>query len=213
MKKAILAALVACIGYANAANIVISNVSQGPGDTLYANKDNVRMSSGIVTVGYFNAGFDVNANLGTANWAQLVSNFNILATATPGTASATLGGSFAGYVEANPVAGGTITGADPLLGRMMYTFVGGDATLAASIAGNGIALFEIKPIADDVPFDNTYQADPTGKVIKIGASGTFVGDAGAGAGTYNTLQLVAIPEPSIALLGALGIFGFVRRRR
>lgn len=215
MKKTILAAtasLLACIGLSHAAVVAVSNVSQGPGDTLFATSTNVRMNSGVVTAGYFNAGFNVDANL--ANWAALVANFNVVASATPGSPSATLGDSFAGYVEGSGTSIGTITGANPLIGRMLYGFVGGSATLAQSIegGGGGIALFQVRTLADDVPFENTYQTDPTGKVIKIGTQGTFVGDAGAGAGTYNTL-LLAVPEPSVALLGVLALAGFLRRRR
>lgn len=218
MKKTILAALVACIGYANAANMVVSNVALGPGaagDTLFASKANVPLSSGIVTMGYFTAGFDVNANLAPANWANLVANFTVVTSAVPGTNSSTLGGAFAGYVEAEGFAAGTITTGNPLLGRMLYTFVGGSATLLQSITdpNTGIALFEVRALADDVPFDQTYVANPSLGTVKIGAAGSFEGDAGAGPGTYKTLQLVAVPEPSALLLGALGILGFVRRRR
>lgn len=218
MKKMVLAttaSLLACIGASHAANVVISNVIQGPGDTLFVTSNNIRMNSGVVTLGYFAAGFDVNANLSSANWGNLVTNFTVLASGTPGSPSLSLEGSFPGYIENAEVSTAPITGASPLLGRMMYGFVGGSATLAESIglSGGGIALFEIRPIADDFPFVNTYVSDPTGKVIKIGSTGTFVGDAGAGFGNYSTLRLTPVPEPSVALLGALAMLGFLRRRR
>lgn len=217
MKKTILAAmatLLATTGASHAANVVVSNVTQGVGDTLFVHRFTGRMVSGIVSAGYFPAGFDVDANLSQANWANLVANFTIVTSGTPGSFSATLDGSFAGYVEKEGIQIGTITGANPLLGRMLYGFVGGSATLLQSITdpSSSIGLFEIRPLGDDIPFDNTYQIDPTGKVIKIGTLGTFVGDAGAGVGTYNTF-VIGIPEPSGALLGALATLGFLRRRR
>ena len=39
------------------------------------------------------------------------------------------------------------------------------------------------------------------------------GTAGSGRGFINMIQIVQIPEPSITILGALGMFGLLRRRR
>lgn len=39
------------------------------------------------------------------------------------------------------------------------------------------------------------------------------GAGGAGRGFINSLQIVAVPEPSVALLGIFGVFGLLRRRR
>ncbi len=54
-----------------------------------------------------------------------------------------------------------------------------------------------------------------GNVILSGGTGTFIGDANfaGGEGSYNTLKLATVPEPSAAILGAIGALGLLRRRR
>lgn len=192
---------------AGAATASINNVAAGPGDFLYADGSNNLMTGAIVTLGTFTTGFDVTANLG--NFTALIENFTPLTSGLTGNASASLGGSFAGYAEYDPVDIGSITGANALLGQTLYSFVGNLGTLAES---DQFGLLDMGPLRDDVPVPNDYSSNPDFAVeTLIGDYGTFVGDAGAGQGTYNTFQLV--PEPSSALLGVIGAMCFLRRRR
>lgn len=199
-------------GASNAAIYAASNVALGAAganaDTAITNSANVRLNNAVVTVGYFAAGFDVAANVG--NTALLIANYTVVATALTGTASATLEGSFAGFAEGPNVDTANITTGDALLGRTLYSFVGNNTTLGTS---NAFGLVSIGPILDDVPNERTYIANATNKTVLIGTKSTVVvADAGI-AGTYNSLRLVAVPEPSAALLGMLGALGLLRRRR
>jgi len=213
MKSKLLAIAVLAGGLcsANAADYAINNVAQGIGDTLYASNANVPLSGAVVTMGIFAAGFDVQANLG--NSAALIANFTIFASGTTGNNSASLGGSFAGYAEYDPVDGALVTTGNALLGRTLYSFIGNAATLGASTQ---FGLLNMGLIKDDVPNENLYSSNPAAAVAAplIGSLGTVNGDFGSGVGVYNTLKLAPIvPEPSAALLGLLGAVGLLRRRR
>lgn len=205
-----LAVIALVISDVNGANYIVTNVDQGPGDTLYANSSNVLLStSSIVTIGYFNSGYDVTNNLN--NYVSLITSFNILAQAAPGTYSSTLGGAFDGYVEAAEVDGAILTSGDPI-GFRLYSFIGNAATLGASTQLGLVDLGQ-DLAADGPPTETTYLANPTGLNVLIGTTGSFSGDAGGGPGIYNTIQLQAIPEPSTFFLASLGLFAFLRRRR
>ena len=219
MKQKILILGLACMAYSqqtsNAATAVVLNVVDGVNDTLYQNSNGTLSSGGIVTIGYFTDGFDVGGNLN--NYSLLISNFTpgIITSQLTGTFSASLGGSFAGYVEqTTPTAfgGGAITAPnDSLIGRPLYSFVGNQATLGAS---NELLLAFVQNIQDDVPTPNAYTSIPQNATPLIGSVGTFVGDpSGNGSGTFRTFQFAAIPEPSTLLLSALGILALLRRKR
>lgn len=73
------------------------------------------------------------------------------------------------------------------------------------------SLFGLYKSNADVPTLGTVTLSSATMGDLIGTS-TFAGTAGTA--TASGFQLVAaIPEPSVALLGALGLFGLVRRRR
>jgi nitrate/nitrite transporter NarK len=80
------------------------------------------------------------------------------------------------------------------------------------------ALVEAGTIRDDFPMEHTYV--PMGSFPYsgspppiIGTIGTFYGDTGLGEGAYYTLKMSYVPEPSTALLGALGVLGALGLRR
>ncbi len=197
---------------AHAATAIVTNVVNGPGDTIYQNPDASLSTGGIVTIGYFNAGFDVAANASVTNAGILIDNFTIITSALTGSNSPSLGGAFAGFVEQeNTTSMGTITDGNPLLGRTLYSFIGNDATLGGS---NAYALVQLDVIGNDVPFEFSYNSNPEGRTILIGSQGEFEGNAsGFGVAVHPTVQLQLIPEPSVALLGALGGLALLRRRR
>lgn len=210
--------LLAATASSSAAVFVVSNVVGGVAatDALFQNtigSGGALMNGGVVTLGYFGTNSYVPSG-SLVNIGTTISDFNVVASGIPGTTSADLGGSFAGFVQAGGITStpATITGASTLIGRALYVFAGNGATLAASTAW---ALKQVNFIGDDVPNDITYLANPLGGAAPIiGSVGSFVGNAGGqGSGTFSTLQLAAVPEPSTAVLGIIGAFGLLRRRR
>jgi hypothetical protein len=211
LKLTVLAFTAAAMTQAYSATFLISNVVAGDTtDTLFQNGDGSLLSGGIVALGYFDAGLPSSS---IDDITSIINAFTVFTSSAVGGESVDLGGSFAGYVQAPMFQGASIPLTSPLLGKGVYIFAGNAATLATSTEW---ALGFLTNIAADVPLEQQYTANPTGvsTVGDIGSLGTFTGDPGTGAsGTYNTFQLQPIPEPSAALLGALGALGLLRRRR
>lgn len=202
---------------AHSATFTLANVLSGTGDTdaLYQGTDDSLLTGGIVAMGYFNNGYAGDlTDLSSIN--NHITNFNVEASAIVGQVGDNIFGTGAlpGYLQnGTPVSGSTFTGGFPV-SQQMYVFVGNAATLAASDAW---ALKSIGTILDDNPFEQAYVANPFGGAAPlIGSVGSFTGDATGGAtpsDTFTTLKLEAVPEPSAALLGALGSLLLLRRRR
>jgi hypothetical protein len=215
MKSKLFAAAVfiAASGLSSGANYIISNVSDGLTDTLFATADNQLSTGGVVSLGVFASGFDVSANL--SDYSALVSNFTtIFASGATGGASGSLGlASAPGYTENATVDNAPLLTGNPLIGRTLYLFAGNLATLAASPQ---LALLNMGPLQNEDGGELDYVANPAFRVGNplIGAFGTLSGDLGGqGVSTFTTLQMQPIPEPSAALLGAIGALGLLRRRR
>lgn len=195
-----------------AAQYALFNANAGPStDTLWANVDGSLMDGGgFVTIGYFADGVVVTdipsllANVGT---------FTALQTHTPNTSNGSTIFSGPGYVAQDYSSFPLVAAGNALIGRSLYAIASDAATLAAATNANGFSMFFVDTIKEDSPVENQYTANPAGVVPVIGQLGTFTGDAGLGDGTYTTLQLVVVPEPSAALLGAFGVLGLLRRRR
>jgi hypothetical protein len=200
----------------NAANYTITNVGDGLTDTLYADANNVLLSTGTVTLGVFATGFDVGANLN--NLPALLSNYSAtpFASGTIGAPSALLGAAFSGYVEAPQVDGAPLLASDQLIGRTLYSFIGNGATLASS---STFALLSLGRFQNEEAAELDYISDPKARIGSplIGTLRTISGNLGGqGVGTYETLQLVAVasvPEPSALLIGALSSLVLFRRQR
>jgi hypothetical protein len=214
IKLSVIAAAFAMVSPAFAANYILSNVVNGDGstDALIQKADGSLLSGGIATLGYFPVGYVISTNV--SDIQTTISNFTTAASTAVGLASASLGAAMPGYMEADPVKSvpASITGTSDLIGRPLYMFVGNSATLAGSTEW---ALKQIRVIADDVPFEQNYLGNPYGGVAPlIGKTGSYTGDAsGFGSSTFQTLQMIPVPETSTALLGALGALGLLRRRR
>lgn len=106
----------------------------------------------------------------------------------------------------------------------------GDANVAGSITsianvdtgviGNGssyaLVWFDTGIAAGDTLVDGNYFGVINDPVFVIPADGATVNHSAPFAGTdpvHSADQLIGVPEPSIALLGALGVLGLIRRRR
>jgi MYXO-CTERM domain-containing protein len=222
IKLSLVSALIAMASSANAALVAVSNVGTGLGDAdaLYENVDGTLVDGGIVAMGYFGSN---NPSGDIANIADTLADFTVLATGVIGGYSPTLEDDYPGYVEAHnvdleatQVDVGDLLAGNPLIGKKLYAFVGNLSTLASSTA---YALYLVDTFVEEQSgFGLTYLAQPYGITPLIGSVDTITtlspaivsGDPE----TYTTLKLVeAVPEPSAALLGAVGALALLRRRR
>jgi hypothetical protein len=209
LKALFLAAFAALSLNGQAANYYVNNVvAGGSTDVLIENNSGALLDGGIVAIGYFASGAP-SSSIGDIQ--TTIANFTLQHSVLAGSPSADLGDSVAGYFQSSILAGGQITVGSPLLGLGVYLFAGNAATLAASTE---FALVRVGTIADDVPFNQQYTADAaaalTAGALIIGNVDTAANPLG---GVSQSLQLVPVPEPSVALLGLLGAVGFFRRRR
>jgi hypothetical protein len=206
LKLAFASVLMALTVSSQAATYIVSNVGDGVIDVLFQAADNSLLDGGIVAIGYFQTGYSFTTS------TDATTNFTALAFALSGSPSATLSGSFKGYVEGSMVQGASILSGNALLGVPLYVFVGNSSTLAASTA---FGLQQVSTFANDAPFEQSYTANLIGAPAPVfGTVGSYTGDAaGLGSNTYATLQLAAVPEPSTALLGTIGALALLRRRR
>lgn len=203
----------------------INNIDQGAGDYLHADESGNLLSgeNTIVTLGYFPASFDVIGNLN--NIPFLLQNYTIAAFSPVGLNSPSLsGGPYPGFVE---VEGPLVLGnyipqpPDMVLGpfaplylRPLFSFAGNASTLGAatsfSLNTAGTLGFDTSPT-----IQRSYSSNPRDRIILIGnvtqITGNFGGPDFGPNTTFNRLQL--IPEPSVILLSAFGVFGLLRRRR
>jgi hypothetical protein len=210
----VVAGLAAATLSSNAAIFQLINVQGGPGvDTIWANVNGSPMTSGFVTMGYFQSGVSlemINTIPELVTQLQIPSNFTAVQTAVPGTST-----DFAapGYLAEQGASAGAVPTGSPLIGRAIYV-IASDAANLASITGlSGFSMFTVGSFLADDPLEVTYTGNPAGNAPIIGVPGSFTGDLGLGEGTTSSLRLVAVPEPSAALLGALGALGLLRRRR
>ncbi|RYD85853.1 MAG: hypothetical protein EOP84_01035 [Verrucomicrobiaceae bacterium] len=197
----------------NAAVLAVNNIGSGPGDTLYASYDNLPMSSGVVTMGYFPAGI-TPTTLGEL--MDNIGNFTLVASAVVGQ-SVTLNGAAAGYAESSLMAapGGLVPASGGLFGRNIYSIVSSASSLGAATAADYFALVLIGTFQDDTSFEKQYFSNPgaAGAQVILGSIGSITTTTPAGNGTYATLRMAVIPEPSVVLLGAGGALGLLGRRR
>jgi hypothetical protein len=199
-----------------AANVVIFNVAGGADiDTLWANADGSLMTTGKVSVGYFGPSVTVDQIDTIAELFSKLGEFTTLTSATPGSSSTFLA---PGYVAEDPFQ----FAPSSLIGRTLYAIATNAASLNAATLSSGYSMFTFGSVVADDLGENDYVANPAGVTPIIGVLGTFTGDPGgaatdafgpAASGNYTTLKLVAVPEPSTTLLGAVGALALLRRRR
>jgi hypothetical protein len=210
----------------NAAIFLVSNVVDFQTDTLYATSSNVPMTSGVVAVGYFGSTI-VDTDVDTIpELFSLLGTFTTQSFFVPGSNMGTYGISVPGYADNSDLAAtsGNILTGNALLNRPVYSIVTDAASLATATATSGFALVRIGTINNDEGGELSYSSNPAGLTPLIGSTDTLTttlgidfdgpgGDPALGASTYSTLKLSAVPEPSAALLGAIGAMALLRRRR
>jgi hypothetical protein len=208
--------LLPCIS--KAGTVIATDINNPSTDIVVASTTSVALSGTIVAVGWYNTGFDVNAAVTANNYASLssASNFNVLVTTLTGETSNDFSSDIAGFYATTQQDYGTPT--VDMLGKQLYVLFGNGATLAAATTQYALVRFN-DTIDADTPFadSNTLQLSGGSYSILAGTTGTAIVDLSSIGGSANesntSLNLVAIPEPSTGLLGALGMVGLLRRRR
>lgn len=188
-------------------------------DVVVASSSSTALSGTIIAVGWYNSGFDVAGAVASNDYLSLASasNFNVLTSTLSGNTSAAFGSNIAGYFEAPNQNYGAPT-AGMLASPQLYILFGNGATLASPTSEYALVRFN-EFIDPDIPFADSNTLNLTGGsyTVLAGTTGTAIVDlssVGGSATESNTsLNLVAVPEPSAAFLGALGMVGLLRRRR
>jgi hypothetical protein len=213
------APLLLFLSSAQAGTVVATNINDPANDVVVANMSASALSGTIVAVGWYNAGFDVDAAAAANNFAALssASNFNVLTSTLTGETSDTFGSDIAGYYITSNQDYGSPT-AQMLASPQLYVLFGNAATLAGANTQYALVRFN-ESINADTPIadSNTLQLSGGSYTILSGTTGTAIVDLssieGSSTESNTSLQLVAIPEPGAALLSAIGMMGLFRRRR
>ena len=218
IKLSLLSTLIAMASSANAAILVVSNVTTGYAysDVLYENVDDSLVDGGIVAMGYFgsnNPSGDIEVISAT------IADFTILATGEIGGYSESLGANYPGYVEAANTDLNYLYAGNPLIGKKLYAFVGNQSSLSLS---TGVALYYVDTFFEEESLmPMTYLSQPfspaslglgeliIGTVDSITINNPITGSPE----TYTTIKLAAVPETSVPLLVSIGALGLLRRRR
>jgi len=224
MKNKMLAAGISLLALsgANAGVVTFTNVNLvAVGDTIILGSNGSALQSGTVEAGYFTTGFDVTTavsnGLITNDFSSLLANWNSLGSA-PFYDENTLGAGVYGYYFGASDYGSPAA----FLNKPLYTMIGGLGTLALSldvVNGGSFALLSSSEVVNgDTPTPDSNLVSPENSSVLVGISGTtsydYSGFGGAANSTTPSIQLYSVvPEPSAALLGALGALGLLRRRR
>lgn len=213
----VISCILPCISPVNAATIIITNANDGLTDTLYADINNVLLSGGIVSTGYFSSTVTTTDIDTVPELFANLTDFTTVTSVSFGSFSNTLSGVYAGYADQFPNATsvpGSPINAGALLGRTIYTIVTDATSLLAATSTSGFALFQSGVLTGDDPNEVQITATPAGVSPIIGGTDSVTGDfAGQGVGTFSTLTLAAVPEPSALLLSAFGALVLLRRKR
>lgn len=206
MKKLIFSLLVA-LGVAEAATVNVGGVFSGTSGLGVRTSTGTVLSSGgfYIAIGSFDVVPTVLPD--ATNLYTAVDSMNIFAVLTSPTAAGNTQGTITGSFV------GTGGGSASLFnGKQIYFVVGNGSTRANSTE------FAILTTAANVLFPADVTTSSTASVTFSSITNSVVlSNAGLedANGTARDLIVLAapVPEPSVALLGALGVLGLVRRRR
>lgn len=161
---------------------------------------------GVVATGIFST--DLLVGLTASQLVSAFSNFGNTTTAF------SAGGSGGNRGVFSLSAAGTVAGSD-FLNQNIYLLAGNGSTLAASTQFFVFKTTSLFTAADDAsPTGTEYIFSPTSGTILFGNAVADMKTTSSDATTTPGFRMaVAVPEPSAALLGAIGVLGLLRRRR
>ena len=192
-------ALFSCLmlGGLNAASISLSNFD-GVNFTGVLDSQGQVLTSGVVVLGAFSVEPTSIADIFGPNFTQAGNSLSVGANS---------------FFQGNVNTGALVAG-DDFVGNVVYVVIGNGVDLGSS---TDFLIWKStnSPISDVFVADNPVGGPDTVNVtsiageLSVGQTTTF----DFGNGTSTAFQLVAIPEPSTFLLGAVGVLGLLRRRR
>lgn len=116
---------------------------------------------------------------------------------------------FDGFAQ-GVVNGGRQAAGSPFVGQPIFVVYGNGSDVASSNQFAVLATGSQFDADDSTVTESNISFQATLASAVVGVSG---GNIPLGTQTRPTIQLVAVPEPSTALLGMIGIVGLLRRRR
>jgi MYXO-CTERM domain-containing protein len=165
------------------------------------------------------AGFGATQGLAVYNDAVLATTFTLSVgsfTAGSPASFASFGSAIQDSGKVNTPTGITATSPASFNSQVVHLFVGGGATVAESLTSGKYVVLRTNtntafPADVSVAGSTTFNA-----ALGSGLTAVSTGSAATWVSTASTTdggRIVFVPEPSVALLGALGVFGLIRRRR
>jgi hypothetical protein len=206
------ACFASAVASVNAGTISLDTLVDGNGnDYVFRDAAGVNMSSGIVTVGVFATLSD--GVVGSQSFGTLAGDFTVLGSDLFNDIDAPFTEIVAGMtsIDSNYGAPGVNQG------KTIYVFVGNNSATFSS-SSEFFLLRTTSVIEADAPSDSNTLSLATSTVVFGTAqnNGVYDGDSIALSSNQpatNAINMVAVPEPSAAMLGALGMVGLLRRRR
>lgn len=165
------------------------------------------------------AGFGATQGLAVYNDTTLATTFTLSVgsyTAGSPASFASFGSAIQDTGKVNTPTGITATSPASFNSQIIHLFIGGGANVADSLSSGKYVVLRTNantafPADVSVAGSTTFNAALGSGLTAIatGSAANWVSTSSASDGG----RIVFVPEPSVALLGALGIFGLVRRRR
>jgi hypothetical protein len=203
MKKLVISLILSALatGAASAATIAVGRGGSTNGYAVFDGSTNLSAVGGYyIAIGTYAVAPTISD---AATFQAAINNFSVFASVLSPTSGATLGSVTGSFVATNAA----------FNSAPLYFLIGNASTKEASTK---FAILKGDPTGFFFPA-SAGSPSGSGSVTLSGAAvASPIGIAGSEtdvAGAPDTLVLSAIPEPSVALLGALGILGLVRRRR
>lgn len=194
----------------DAASITVTNFTDFPNTNAITNAAGTMLNNTFVGVGYFSSLSDAQLQaLNPTTFASILTGGEFIQFAS------SIGWLGAGVYDGS--ASAAINTGSSFIGKGIYTLIGNAATLAGST--QLLIAKHTGTFAQDAPlFSSTASLDQSSGngTVLWGTTGAFNVDVGGGSSlpAYSTLAVGAVPEPSRAMLAAMGLFaGLVRRRR